>query len=77
MAFMKYFIVAFGFFASGLMWWKILTTPDIPWPVFQGVVYSLVMAMFVWMALGFPAINLKRIRIHMLPGITVSLPLKV
>ncbi len=60
MAFMKYFIVAFGFFASGLMWWKILTTPDIPWPVFQGVVYSLVMAMFVWMALGFPAINFKK-----------------
>ncbi len=55
----KYLVIGFGIFASVVIWWKVLTTPDIPSPIFQGVIFSLIMAFFVWFLLGFPMIKRK------------------
>lgn len=36
------------------VWYKILTMPDIPYPFLQGMIYTLIMLIFVWFALGMP-----------------------
>lgn len=54
MVWKKYLVILLGITASGAMWWKVLTTPNIPAPVLQGVIFTAVMAFLVWFALGFP-----------------------
>lgn len=36
------------------VWYKILTTPDAPYPLLQGLGYTLVMLLLAWFALGMP-----------------------
>lgn len=36
------------------VWYIILTTPDISYPMLQGLIYTLIMLVFVWFALGRP-----------------------
>lgn len=50
----KYLVILLGITASGVMWWKVLTTPNIPSPALQGLIFTAVMAFLVWFALGFP-----------------------
>ena len=50
----KYLVILLGITSSGVMWWKVLTTPNIPSPVLQGLIFTAVMAFLVWFALGFP-----------------------
>lgn len=54
MVWKKYLVILFGITALGAMWWKILTTPNIPSPAIQGLIFTAVMAILVWFALGFP-----------------------
>lgn len=54
MVWKKYLVILLGITASGVMWWKVLTTPSIPSPALQGVIFTAVMAFLVWFALGFP-----------------------
>lgn len=57
---MKYIIVALGAFISCVACWKILTTPDIPFPFFQCVIFTTVIMLLTWMLLGFPAIKTNK-----------------
>lgn len=50
----KYLVILLGITASGVMWWKVLTTPNIPSPFLQGLIFTAVMAFLVWFVLGFP-----------------------
>ncbi len=54
MVWKKYLVILLGITASAMMWWKVLTTPNIPSPALQGVIFTAVMAFLVWFALGFP-----------------------
>lgn len=54
MVWRKYLVILLGITASGVMWWKVLYTPNIPSPALQGVIFTAVMAFLVWFALGFP-----------------------
>lgn len=54
MVWKKYLVILLGITASGVMWWKVLSTPNIPSPALQGVIFTAVMAFLVWLALGFP-----------------------
>lgn len=54
MVWKKYLVILLGITASGVMWWKVLTTPNIPSPALQGLIFTAVMAFLVWFALGFP-----------------------
>lgn len=36
------------------VWYKILTMPNVPYPMLQGLIYTLIMLVFVWFALGMP-----------------------
>lgn len=54
MVWKKYLVILLGITASGVMWWKVLSTPNIPSPALQGVIFTAVMAFLVWFALGFP-----------------------
>lgn len=54
MVWKKYLVILFGITASGAVWWKVLTTPNIPLPTLQGLIFTAVMAFLVWFALGFP-----------------------
>ena len=54
MVWKKYLGILLGITSSGVMWWKVLTTPNIPLPALQGLIFTGVMAFLVWFALGFP-----------------------
>lgn len=54
MVWKKYLGILLGITSSGVMWWKVLTTPNIPLPALQGLIFTAVMAFLVWFALGFP-----------------------
>lgn len=57
---MKYIIVALGAFISGVACWRILITPDIPFPFFQCVIFTTVIMFLTWMLLGFPKIRINK-----------------
>lgn len=57
---MKYIIVALGALISGVACWKILTTPDTPFPFFQCVIFTTVIMFLTWMLLGFPKIGINK-----------------
>lgn len=54
---MKYIIIAFGALISGGVCWSILTTPDIPWPILQCILFTSFIVLFVWAVLGVPSIR--------------------
>lgn len=54
---MKYIIIAFGALISGGVCWSILTTPDIPWPLLQCILFTSFIVLFVWASLGLPTIK--------------------
>ena len=54
---MSYIIIAFGALIAGGMCWCILTTPDIPWPILQCVLFTSFIVLFVWAVLGLPSIK--------------------
>lgn len=53
MVWKKYLVIILGVMASVMMWWKVITTPNIPSPIFQGLIFTAVMVFFVWFSLGF------------------------
>lgn len=71
MVWKKYLVILLGITASGVMWWKVLTTPNIPSPALQGVVFTAVMAFLVWFALGFPK-KKKPVSVHELESFLTS-----
>ena len=71
MVWKKYLMILLGITASGVMWWKVLTTPSIPSPALQGVIFTAVMAFLVWFALGFPK-KKKPVSIHELEEFLTS-----
>lgn len=71
MVWKKYLVILLGITASGVMWWKVLTTPNIPAPVLQGVIFTAVMSFLVWFTLGFPK-KKKPVSIHELEEFLTS-----
>lgn len=38
----------------GIVWYKIVVTPNLPMPIFQGLSFTAIMVVFAWVAVGCP-----------------------